>query len=386
MALQIKRFPQILNDAIAWMLAAQTKVNSNLTDFNDGSMIRSFLEAVSNEIEQAYLTGRVGFESELPVVAQTAFNFMPLQGSYASGFVVFSCVAAAPTAVLIQTGSIVSTAAGLRYQTMADGTIPQGNTSSGIIPVQAMDKGMIYNAPTGSVTIITTPIIGAQSVTNAASMGGGTDVESIAAYLTRFQVYVNGLTRCSPSGLESAARAVVAPDGSTAQQVSIVENIPPVAVSSYTGGIASPGATYANVAVYVDNGSGTTSTSLLQAVGVAIWGDGTTGNPGVKAAGIGVYVLSSTPNVLDVVMTIRRDNRVNDAVLVTTVTLAIQNLINSLNVGQTLYINDVIEVVMATPGVLDITSWTLDGTTPVNITPSAGSVNRAGVITVAVTS
>jgi hypothetical protein len=126
--------------------------------------------------------------------------------------------------------------------------------------------------------------------------------------------------------------------------------------------------------------------SLLQAVATAIWGDGTTANPGVKSAGIGVYVLSSTPNVLDVVMTIRRDNRVNDAVLITTVTLAIQNMINSLHVGQTLYSNDIVEVVMATPGVLDITSWTLDGVPPANITPSAGAVNRAGVITVTVTS
>ena len=71
MAFGVKRYSKILQDMATWIIANQSKV----TDLNEGSVIRSYCEAVGLEVEQLYIKGHVGFERELKSVPFYAFDF-----------------------------------------------------------------------------------------------------------------------------------------------------------------------------------------------------------------------------------------------------------------------------------------------------------------------
>ena len=61
MPFSLKLFTSILEDMMNWVIANQNKV----TDFNEGSVARSLLEAVALEVEQLYIRTRVGFDDAL---------------------------------------------------------------------------------------------------------------------------------------------------------------------------------------------------------------------------------------------------------------------------------------------------------------------------------
>jgi len=50
MGLKVKKFQEILRGMVEWVSANTDK----LTDFSEGSVIRTLLEAVSSSVEQAY--------------------------------------------------------------------------------------------------------------------------------------------------------------------------------------------------------------------------------------------------------------------------------------------------------------------------------------------
>src|SRR4030043_334950 len=136
MAYAIKKFTEIISDMITWMAANQSK----LTDFNQGSIVRTFLETVALEIEQAYVRTRIGFGEELKNVPYYSFNFEKQASSKAAGVVNFGR-SDTSTEISIPAGVLVSTRDGIQFVTTEDGVIEIGDTLSEDITIQAVKAG-----------------------------------------------------------------------------------------------------------------------------------------------------------------------------------------------------------------------------------------------------
>ena len=354
MPFSVKRYPAILQDMVDWIIANQDKI----TDLNEGSVIRSFCEAVALEIEQLYIKTRVGFDRELKSVPFYAFNFTKEGAQKASGTVKFSRTGTSGT-IDIPAGTLIATADGIQFETTEDGFIQDGETESQGINIKAVEEGRDSNVPANTIDTIITPISGVEGVYNPTSTTGGQDEESDAEYLKRFQEFIEGLGKSNKAGLIAGAKSV---EG--VRSASVVEHFPPEA--GY------------NVTVYIDDGAGNASQDLIDAVKSVLIGDRTSGNPGYKAGGINLRVLAPTKVTIDVAVEITDDGTFSQATIEYNVKQAIENYINNLWIGDDVIQNKIIEVIMAVSGVADL-NLTDPGS---NIAIGEGQIARTGMITI----
>lgn len=331
MAFAVKRYNSLLSDAINWIIANQTK----LTDFNEGSQIRTFLEAIMLVIEQLYIKVKIGFSKELNNVPFYIFNFSQKQSEKAAGNVKFSRTGTSGTDS-IDSGILISTADGTQFVTTAAASITPGNTESADVPIQAVEGGKNGNVPADTITIIITPInIAGIAVNNDAATTGGLNSESTDEYMKRFREYIEGLGQSNTYGLIAGAKSVAG-----VRSASITEHFPPS--SGY------------NVTLYIDDGAGNASQALIDQVALVIIGDGTALYPGYKAAGINVRILAPTKVNVTVTVEITDDGTVTQEALTLLVSQAIQDYINNLENGADVIRNKLIEVIMSIDGVSDI--------------------------------
>jgi len=351
-----KTYDAILADMEAWIIANQDYI----TDFNEGSGVTSFCEAVAQQIEQVYIRGKIGFIKYLPDLPFYAFGFSKKAGTQAAGAVIFSRAVATTDPVTIPTGTLVSTASGIIYATTADGTILANQTDSGSVPILAQDVGVDGNVLPGTVVVMTTPVVGVDSVNNPSACTGGTDEEDDATFQQRFRNYILGLGKSNTYGIQSAAESV-----SGVRSASVIENFPPV-----TG--------FYNITVYVDDGAGNAPPALIADVLAAIKGDGTAANPGYKASGINVQVLAPTKVTVAVTVEIIDTGDVDRTALQTSITTAISDYINNLKVGEDVIVNELVQRIMEVVGVYDLTLTD----PPANVSIGPTQIARTGTITV----
>jgi uncharacterized phage protein gp47/JayE len=353
-AFSLKLFNSILEDMMNWVIAKQSKV----TDFNEGSVMRSLLESVALETEQLYIRTRVGFEDALKYIPFYAFDFTKKSGQKASGTVVFSRTGTSGE-VAIPIGTLVATADGTQFATTSTGTIADGNTDSNNVSILAEKEGEESNVAADTITVIVTPVNGVETVNNASATSGGLDKETDAEFLKRFREFIEGLGQSNESGLITGSKLVTG-----VRSASIIEHFPPS--SSY------------NVSVYIDDGAGNAPQALIDSVESKLKGDGTAGNPGYKAAGINIQVLAPTKVTQDVTVTINDDGMLSESTMEYNIELAITNYINNLLLGEDIIRNRLIEVMMDVDGVEDLTL-----TTPAsNVTINPDQIARAGTISI----
>lgn len=96
----------------------------------------------------------------------------------ADGEVTFSRSDAASKDYTIPSGTIVQTDSNepTKYETAETAVLSQGNTSV-IVPVESIEAGVKYNTGPNTVTILSSPPAGVESVTNIAEINGGSEAE-----------------------------------------------------------------------------------------------------------------------------------------------------------------------------------------------------------------
>ena len=357
MAFSIKQYKTILNDMLNWIIANQDKI----TDFNEGSVITSFVEAVAITEESLYIKVRTGFSKNLKNITYNVFNFAKTVASKSAGNVVFSRLGTSGD-VTIPIGTVIGTSAGIKFVTTALGNILNGNSSSTDVAIEAVEDGADSNVPSGTITVIYTPIVGVDSVTNSAGTTGGQDEETDAQLLLRFQNFIGGLGKSNKEGLISGALTV-----SGVRSASIVEHFPPV--SNY------------NLTMYIDDGAGNASQDLIDSVTDTLIGDGTITNPGYKGAGINIEVKAPTKVTIDVTAQITSDGSLTQTVITYNVTQAIEAYINNLEIGEDVILNEIRAVVMGTDGVYDVSISAPVGNTSIG----NNQIARSGTITLTYT-
>lgn len=354
MPLSIKRYPTIKSDIENWIIANQDKIS----DFNEGAVLSSKIEAFSRIMEEVYIKNRVGFDKSLPGVAFYAFSFAKEGAQKASGSVVFSRTGTSGQ-VDIPAGTLISTPAGLKFETTAGGSIPDGQSQSQPIAVQAYKKGKEYNVPANTITVIVTPIVGVEQVNNSSSTTGGQDEETNAEFLKRFNEFIEGLGKSNITGLKTGAKSVTG-----VRSASVIEHFPPVD-------------TY-NLTVYIDDGAGNASQELIDAVEEVLIGEGTEENPGYKGGGIKLRVLAPTKVTIDVTVDITDNGSLSQSVIKYNIEQVVTNYINKLEIGEDVILNKIRAVIMNEPAVTDISITAPTGNTSIG----QNQIARVGTITV----
>jgi hypothetical protein len=190
------------------------------------------------------------------------FNFSRLQAVQASGSETFAAAAPVASQILIPAGSIVQTVGGaIQYAVVADTTQPTWNASlnayvlaqgqtSLTATVQATTAGANYNVTAGQLSQLGNNIPGIVAVTNGANIDNGLNAESDSAYMARFPLYLNSLSKATYGAIVSAILGVQA-----GIRYNLVENV----TTSLTPQIG-------EFVAIVDAGDGVAPASLINAV------------------------------------------------------------------------------------------------------------------------
>ena len=352
----IKPYLAIEEDIRNYIVAHTEKVS----DFNEGSIISSEIEAFSRQIEQLYIRARSNYSNYFMNIPFYVFNFPQKTGQYAGGSVVFSRNQAKTEVITFSAGTIVASDSGLNYITSTTATILSNQTESNQVDIVANKTGKDFNIPANSITTIISTVPGVDNVSNSVAITGGLDNESPPEYLSRFQTFTKGLAKSNKSGMLTGALS-----DDRVRSASIIEHFPPVD-DIY------------NLTIYIDDGAGNASAGLVADVKAILEGDGTTANPGYKGGGICIRVLAPTKVPVDVVVTLESDETVDKDTIKYNVETAITNYINGLGVGENYIQKQLEKKIMEQIGVKDI----LEISPSANITILTGQIARIGTISV----
>jgi uncharacterized phage protein gp47/JayE len=266
---EIRRYDDLMRQASANMIAKQDKI----TDFNSGSIIHTFLDTLCRIAERIYAAIRQGYNDNLRLVPYSVFGFERKKGTRATGTVQFKRGKALPTRTAIPAGTKVS-GGGKGFTTVEIGFIEPGAVHSNNIKVLADETGAEYN--TAALTINTIDSMASSDVVEVANpeaLSGGADAETEAETDERFKIHINGLSGTNDYAIIDAARNV---EG--VRSVSAKNHKPPLR-NIY------------NMSIYVDDGSGSATEEIIEAVKLAVEGDGTEAHQGHLAPGVNVRVL-----------------------------------------------------------------------------------------------
>lgn len=356
-------------------VAIQTKASA-LVDFTVGSVLRAVVEATSSVV--LWLQGLI-----LQVMALTRaatsngsdldtwmndWGFYRLGASGASGYVTFARFTATLQAV-VPVGAICQSADGSQqfsvildltnsaYSSTAGGfVIPAGVTSIACL-VTSVTASSGSNVAANAVTVLKTPIAGVDYINNAGAFTGGASAEVDSSFRTRFWLYIAALR----AGTEGAVAYAVA-----SLQVGAAYTL----TEDYTtAGVYQPGYFY----VVVDDGTGTPPASLVSNAYLAI--------DAIRP--VGTTFATFPPSILyaSVSLILTTAAGFSHTAVVGAVGQAITTYINTAGLGNPVVYFRIAQIAMDTPGVTDISGFTLNGLT-LDVTPTASQTVKVGNLSV----
>lgn len=347
MAFQIKDFRSILASMVNWVRGSGVGV----TDFSVGSVERSLLEAPAAELDQLYQEMYHAVQEAIPVATFRSFNFSRLPAVRASGLVTFSADAPASADIPIPAGtSIKSGSTSVVYETVQNATLPAGQTSVDVLVVATV-PGRRGNAAAGTITELQSPVPGIASVTNAATLVNGRDVETDEERKVRFQGYISTLAKGVVEAIRYGATTAYLEDanGLITERVVHSEVDEPYKTN--------PAGPIALVRVYIHNGVGSTSADLVSHVQKVLEGyrnpDGTP-VVGWKAAGVVVEVSAATEVSLNVTAELTLTADAVAADVISQCETAVTDYLTGLGIGKQAQRNEIIRLIKSVPGVFNL--------------------------------
>jgi uncharacterized phage protein gp47/JayE len=286
--MKIKSYDEIYNDMRNYIIAH----HDGLTDYNDGGVLNSQIEATAREMAAAYVSCRVGFATGLRMLPYSVFKFAKKEGEKAAVDVVFSRSKPVSYDTNIPAGTIVSTG-GLNFLTTETGTILSGDTDSAPIAASAEERGDKYNVSACTITTISSLLPSdVVQVNNPAPATGGENSEDWANYAYRFSDYILGLQRTNNVGFKSGLVNL-------ARSVGIKEHFPPLE------GLW-------NVTLYLEDGSGGMTNDDLAKAKRIIDGNINNNVDGFRAPGIKIQY--KTPEIIPIRLgvTLKLKKDIND--------------------------------------------------------------------------
>ncbi len=286
-------YPEILARLVAHVRAS----NDRLTDFNVGSVTRSWLEATAVGLDELWLGATQAIDEAISQAVFSGFDFAKLPAAYALGAVTFYVVVPPADNVEIPAGTRVRLLGGsAEYLTLASATIAAGTFEVTTL-ARAAQAGPEANAEVGGLSVIVNGSAAMTAVgvasTNRQPILNGRLEETDAEQRTRFAAYIASLARGTLGALEYGARlAMIEADGV------VIEQVRHVAIHETPG----------RVVLYVHNGDGATSAALVARVQALIDGYRDDAQdlivPGYRPAGMAVECVAISDVPLTVTATV----------------------------------------------------------------------------------
>jgi uncharacterized phage protein gp47/JayE len=353
-SLQTYTFQQIVTNVATATQAAC----SSLLDFKVGSILRAVAQAVAAQmlwlqaiILQVLTLTRASTSVGTDLDSWVAdYGFARLPATPSTGQVTFARFTASQQAV-VPVGATVQTSDGTQtfavtldttnsaYNAGLGGYVIPVNTASVNVPVKDSIGGTAGNVQASTITVITTPIPGVDTVTNASGFINGIDAESDAALRVRFVLYLASLSRATKTAIGSAVLGV-----QQGLNYTLTEN------QDYNG-------TTHNGYFYlvIDDGTGNAGTTLLASVNNAV--------EAVRGATIGFGVFAPVIVTANVTMVLTTAAGYNHSSVIAAVSTALQNTINSLTLGTALPYTQLASIAYDVPGVTNVTGILLNAGT-----------------------
>ena len=235
------------------------------------------------------------------------------------------------------------------------------STSSATVTAQAVTPGAAGNVSANSITLLTSNIVGVDTVNNIGAASGGINGESDAAARARFALYIQSLARSTVAAIEYGVTSI-----QPGLDVNIVQNY---TYPGNPGGIWSPGSLF----VVLDDGTGIPPSSLITAAQNVV--------NAYRAATVQYYVYAPSVLPVNVGGAVVESAGYVHATVVANVTAAIIAYLNSHVIQQPCPMAEVIAVAMGVPGCQNFFSVTLNSGTA-DIVPTAVQLVKAVAVTV----
>lgn len=346
MPLNTKTHSELVTDQVAgW--AAALKISPSL---KPGDPARAIFETNATQQQAIQATIVAVFAFSRAATCNGAdldsfyneFGFYRLPGEPASGEVTFSLNEVHDEEVIVPVGTIVQTVAGdILFEVVKDTGMAAWDPSRSayVIPpdqlqinvrVVSTATGADQNVLANQLTVFTSSVSGPDKVTNLQPFTNGTDQEEDADYRVRFIPWINSRRLGTVDALISAVLEL-----KTKVTVAVIENYD-------INGTPVKGL----VTVIVDDGTGDPPQSLIDEAQAAC--------EKVRAAGIQVRVYGPTKVMAVIGLTLTIDPDFDDDEVKAAVKAAVINYVNTLKMGETLYLSSIIPVVKAVEGVISI--------------------------------
>jgi hypothetical protein len=297
------------------------------------------------------------------------FGLTRLPAVAATGNVTFARFTPSQQAFVTVGRQVTTTTGNVSFTVIADTTNPDYNPSleayvipAGISSVQAKVQcntaGLSGNVVADAINVISSPISGVDTCSNALAFTNGEAQQSDAELRQYFIDYLNSLSKATLTALEFAVESV-----QEGLKYIIVEN------EAYDG-TEQLGYFY----IVVDDGSGSPSGDLLSAVYDAV--------DAVRGFTIQFDVFAPVTVAVNITATIVVDSNYTAATVESLCETALEDYIASISFGGTIDYFMLAKVILdASPGVTNITTLLLNGGTS-DVTVAANEEFIAGTITV----
>jgi hypothetical protein len=272
----------------------------------------------------------------------------------AAGVVTYSGGATVQTADGTEPFQVIPDPTQTYFNVAANAYIIPAGTTSGQATVQAVNPGTQGNVANGTITTISTAIVGVDTVTNPNSFANGANQETDVQVMTRFQSYIQGLRAAIYSAVVSAIEGL-----QQGIQFEIVEN-------QTLAGASQPGFFYVIISPF--------TTPIHDAVYSAI--------NAIRGLSITFAVYAASQLTANVVVTVTAAPEYTLASVEAAVQTAIENFIAAVPLGSSLSWSQLYAVVWGVPGVaIPVTNLTLNGGTA-DLVPTAQQQVVAGTVVV----
>jgi len=279
----VPALPSALQNTQA-LLSAIASRTQTITDLNPGSIIRTIAESQAAVIEEQGAEVSSLVYQSIIYGAYTAFGISPLSGTSATGNITFiTSLSGTPPPVsqnvLIPSGVILQTPGGVQFQTLNYVTLPSGSTNISV-GISCLIPGTQGNVAASAISQIINGLSYPLYCANQAPTSGGTNSELPSQTAARFAATVALPGLASPLAVANAAIGVVA--SGTGEICYYATCLEPW--------ISNPTASALGFSLYVDNGTGSASTSLLSAVSAKI-----NSSPQYRPAGVPWNLYAAVP-------------------------------------------------------------------------------------------
>lgn len=252
-----------------------------------------------------------------------------------------------------QTFTVIADSAQSLFNAAANAYVIPAGMASGNATVQALNAGSVGNVNANTITLISSAIVGVDTVSNPAPFADGVNEESDAALKARFLIYIQGLRE----GIKAAVASAIA-DLQQGLQYALVENF------SY-GGSPQPGYFY----VVVNPATAGGIANVYAAIDA------------IRPLGVTFGVFAATSVTANVALTASAAPGYTHAQIAAAIKTAIQNFVGALPLGQPLYWSQLYAIAYGVPGVQEATGMLLNGGTG-DLAATAQQIVVCGTVTV----